>query len=206
MNIVLPIIINIILVALFVLTFSINKRLTLKQNLLTLIILCATAVGGYFLVTNIPMQWAYNLLGSAVLSDMWVNITLISILCVVADFIITFIMLLNNNSVYKEAINDLNTAKVKRAHALSSKTDRSIRRQERRSLKETLREHFKECTFATVMKLIITFVIALLITTCAYVQVKSTLAFIQDKTSIEWIDDGYEYTGFGQIENLLDKE
>lgn len=201
MNILFPIITNLILVGIFATTFLLGKRLGWKATLFNAILLAGSTCGGYALA-KIPFITAIHTNYFSTLSTLLFNCTVASIVGTTAFTISIIISLFASKSKRLVKVEKFNTAKIKRAKALDSKTEKLIRKQEKHAEKVS-REYIKLTRKSRVFSFIAFLFIATAITCLSYVQIKSGLIILQEKTNIEWLDEGYEYTAIGQLDKII---
>lgn len=201
MNILFPIIINLILIGVFVTSILLGKKLGWKASLINLFITAGAMVGGFFL-SQISFIMTLHSTYLSALDVLTFKLCVASIIgCVVytIEIIISLIVLRCKSVVKAES---LNTAKIKRAKAIDRKTERILKRQERHTEKIS-REYRKLSRKSKLFGALICIVTGLLLVAAAYIQIKSTIILVQDKTQIEWLDEGYEYTIPGQLDKII---
>ena len=201
MNILFPIITNLILIGIFATTFLLGKRLGWKATLFNAILLAGSACGGYA-IAKIPFITTLHTTYFSSLSTLLFNCTVASIVATTVFTISIIISLFVSKNKRLVKVEKFNTAKVKRAKALDSKTEKLIRKQEKHAEKVS-REYTKLTRKSRVFSFIVFLFIAFAITCLSYVQIKSGLIILQEKTNIEWLDEGYEYTALGQLDKII---
>ena len=201
MNIIFPILINLILIGEFATSVFIGKKLGWKASLINLAITVGVTVGAYFLAQAALVQTLYiNYFSN--LTFISFNLTFASIVGCAAYTIETILSILicKKSRLIKSEV--VNSAKIKRAKAIDRKTERMLKRQEKHAEKIS-REYRKLTRKSKVFGALICIITGLLVSCMTYIQIKSMCILIQDKTQIEWLDEGYTYTGFGQLEKLI---
>lgn len=201
MNIIFPIITNIILVAIFATTVLTGKKLGWKASLINLTITAGAIIGGYFLA-EIPFIAALHMNHFSILSNLLFKYTVASIVgCNVffIETILSFIICKHKSLIKVEAIN---TAKIKRAKSIDKKTEKFIRKQEKHAEKVS-RIYKKLSKKSSLFGVLISIVLGLLIVCMGYIQIKSTCILLQERTNIEWLDEGYTYTLPGQLDKII---
>ena len=201
MNILFPIIVNLVLVVIFATTILTGKKLGWKASLINLVITAGATIGGYFLA-EIPFIAALHLNHFSALSDLLFRITVASIVgCNVffIETVLSFIICKHKSLVKAET---LNTAKIKRAKAIDKKTEKFIRKQEKHAEKAS-RVYRKLSKKSSLFGVLISIVLGLLLVCMAYVQIKSACILLQERTNIEWLDEGYTYTLPGQLDKII---
>lgn len=201
MNILFPIITNLILLGIFAITFLSGKRLGWRATLFNAILLISSTCGGYALA-KIPVIATLHTNYFSVLSTLLFNCTIASIVGITTFIISIIISLFVSKSKRLIKVEKFNTAKIKRAKALDRKTERMLKRQEKHAEKVS-REYIKLTRKSRVFSFIVFLFIAAAITCLSYVQIKSGLIILQEKTNIEWLDEGYEYTAIGQLDKII---
>lgn len=204
MNIIFPILINLILIGVFATSVFIGKKLGWKASLINLVITAGVTVGAYFLAQAAFVQTLYiNYFSN--LSFISFNLTFASMVgCIVytIETILSILVCKKSRLIKSEVVN---SAKIKRAKAIDRKTERMLKRQEKHAEKIS-REYRKLTKRSKLFGALICMITGLILSCMTYIQIKSLCIIIQDNTHIEWLDEGYTYTAFGQLEKVIKGE
>lgn len=202
MNIWLPIITNLILIGCFVFDFIMNRKVGLRPTLIRLIATVGLGVGLYFLspiiLEGLPFLYGIGL------SELGLKAFLISSVVLTVNTVqalVFYIIYRKHKYEHQEVVN---TAKIKRAKAIDRKTERAIRKEERKARKLSRVPRVVNKSKANkVFTVILSVILSLIMSALVYVQIKATITYIDTKYDIEQIETGYEYTPFGQLDKLI---
>lgn len=183
MNIIFPILINLILIGVFATSVFIGKKLGWKASLINLVITAGVTVGTYFLAQLAFIQTLYiNYFSSLTLTSF--SLTFASIVgCIVytVETILSILICKKSRLIKSEVVN---SAKIKRAKAIDRKTERMLKRQEKRAEKIS-REYRKLTRKSKIFGALICMITGLILSCMTYIQIKSLCILIQNKTQIE---------------------
>ena len=203
MNIILPIITNLITIAIIIAGIFIGKRNGFGISLSKFILLVGACIGSYFLVpliTNLLIQIEFiNELMILPYSAEILNSLVLLILTMIFYLIITLICKLITSHVKYEDEN-INIAKPAKIKGLSRKETKQLRKEQRKLRQLQLKEKSTASKiFGIIYSVIISIIICfVLYITCMYI-IKSIIVI---KPELAYLSNAYEYTIFGQLDKL----
>ena len=199
MNIWLPIITNLVLVACFLFDFLFNKKLGLKFTLIKFGVVICAGVGSYFL-TPFILQALPQISIIAQLGAIWQGLFVASTFAIVIDLLLSLIFYIAYKIKNKEK-----SIKVKRAKATNRKLDRQLKRDERREARRARRlarkTAEKKQKINRVFTIIVSLLFALVLNVLVSIELNSITTLVGEQYTVE-----YEYTAYGQIDNLINKK
>ena len=204
MNIWLPIITNIILVAVVFAVMFVSRKEGWRLALSKLICTVLCGVGAWFLSPIIANELVkIEFIGQLAISNL--NIVVFSLLTLICFLIIAIICSIIHRATKYAVKEALNGAKVRRAKSIDRKVERQLRREERKARK--LNRHLKLVSKKSrVLATIFGFITGLIVCVLVFIPMKASFSKIAEITGNIQYESAYEYTAVGQIEKLIIKE
>lgn len=196
MNIWLPIVTNLIIISLLIISIVVGRKNGFKVEFAKLLILLPLLIGTYFLIPILSREMLEISFLNGIKEDIMKS-SLWLILFILEYGLVNIIVYL----VRKRSHKDIKPVKVK---GLNKKSTRELRKQEKElaKLNETQASKMNKgfgCLVGLIIGILGTFIMML---PCKYIFNKVA----EDHPEIEQIKTGYKYTAYGQLDEITDEK
>ena len=201
LNILLPIILNIVLVSVVIAELFVSRKQGWRLALTKLILTLGAGVGSWFLAPTLATELS-KIEFIANLHLVGFNYVVFALSTLVEFILISIVCAIISRSRKFEKQEGFNTAKVKRAKSTDRRLERRLRKEERRARKldRKLRKLGKGSKVAGAVLGVMT---GILLSGLVYIPVRAGLTYLKEITTQEYFESAYKYTAFGQLEEIV---
>ena len=214
MNIWLPIITNIIIAALLVCGVFVGKKNGWVSQLVKLVVSCGAGVGIYFLspvLTNFLCRIPFmtKIVTDAIMYSALNSLIYVLLFVIVYALVSLVMRLIRKHKKREDKVKKVKVKKVKSKRVRKTKEERRLARENRRLIRKQKREEAKQkekqkSKVDKIVGAILGFVMALIIGFVVFMPIKYCFKSLDKALQLDQITTGYEYTPYGQLDNLTD--